>query len=404
MSEISDDRLALLHRLYEAPELMERLRMASGTSLSLQKQLRDEFPAGLVRLALSLHDLRQRAVHAGRFSRAVEMWFDAKGLEQASTEAVALHKAQRFVEHADAPGDGPLVADFCCGIGADAVALARAGCCVHAVDLDPACCLFTGWNAEAYAVGDRIRVECADVTEVETSASLLHIDPDRRPPGRRRVLRVEDCRPGLDELLRLMDRFSGGAIKLSPASNFGGRFPGCEIELVSLDRECREATVWFGELTGSSVARATVLPAGDSIAADPLSAWTRVDRLGEWLYDPDPAVVRSGLVDVVAERLGLWRLDDSEEYLTGDRLIDSPFVRAFRVLQSVPNNQKEIRRAVRRAGFGPVEIKCRHIPIDAESIRRKLTLTGDHPGVVVFARQAGRARAVLCRRPRADED
>ncbi|MHC4880857.1 MAG: class I SAM-dependent methyltransferase [Planctomycetota bacterium] len=399
MLDSSADPVAVFRELHAAEELIERVAHESGSSLAIQKRLRDDFPADLVRAALTLRDLRQRAALSGRFSRAEQMWFDARGLEQASAEGVADHKAQRFASLRDKSGEPPLVADFCCGIGADAIALARAGCRVHAVDLSPVCCQFVAWNAEVFGVADRLTVTCDDVLQVETSAEFLHIDPDRRPAGRKRVLRVEDCQPGLDDLQRLMAQFRGGAIKLSPASNFGGKFPGCEIELVSLDGECREATVWFGELAGAESSRATVLPQGESIAAEPLSAWTNVGDLGEWLYDPDPAVVRSGLVDVVAERLGLRRLDDSEEYLTGDSLIDSPFVRPFRVLESLANNQKQVRRAVRRAGFGQVEIKCRHIPIDADAVRRKLPLDGTVPGVVTFARQAGKATAIVCCRP-----
>ncbi|MBI1311534.1 hypothetical protein GC176_09520 [bacterium] len=402
MPELTDDSVELFRALHAAPELIERVASEPGSSLSIQKRLRDEFPAELVRAALTLRDLRQRAVASGRFSRGAQMWFDAKGLEQASAETVANHKASRFAALPDESGDGPLVADFCTGIGADAIALARAGCRVHAVDLAPNYCQFVKWNAETYGVADRITVSCGDVLQIETHAEFLHIDPDRRPAGRKRVLRVEDCLPGLDDLLRLMEKFRGGAIKLSPASNFGGRFPGCEIELVSLGGECREATVWFGELAGTELSRATVLPAGETIAADPLSAWTNVGELGDWLYDPDPAVVRSGLVDVVSEQLGLRRLDDSEEYLTGDTLVASPFIRPFRVLESLPNNQKELRRAVRRCGFGQAEIKCRHIPIDAEAVRRKLPLDGSAPGVVVFARQSGKASVILCRRPASD--
>ena len=43
-----------------------------------------------------------------------------------------------------------------------------------------------------------------------------------------------------------------------------------EIELVSVSGECREATVWFGELKGDAPYRATVLPGGESIAGDPM--------------------------------------------------------------------------------------------------------------------------------------
>ena len=71
---------------------------------------------------------------------------------------------------------------------------------------------------------------------------------------------------------RRIDEFGGGGIKASPASNFGGKFPHAEIELVSLEGECKEATIWFGELAEPGLWRTTVLPSGETIAGDPLAA------------------------------------------------------------------------------------------------------------------------------------
>ena len=115
--------------------------------------------------------------------------------------------------------------------------------------------------------------------------------------------------PGVGFLQDLMTRCRGGAIKVGPASNFGGKFDGVEIELVSLAGECKEATLWFGELAGEAPFRATSLPTGETIAGHPLDCSVPITRLGRLLFDPDPAVVRSGLVDLVADRHGLNRLD-----------------------------------------------------------------------------------------------
>lgn len=382
-----DNECEILQQLRITPQILARIASSDVSGLRLQKRLRAEFPSEIVRAALTLLELRHKGI--SKFTRADRMWFDTQGLEQSTSELVALHKAQRF------SGD---VNDFCCGIGSDAIAMARNGCRVSAVDLSPACCLYTEWNAECYDVADRVETTTLDVCDTTDRASLLHVDPDRRPAGQR-VLRIEDCVPDLEQLQQWVGEFPGGAIKLSPASNFGGKFPGSEVELISLDGECREATIWFGDLAGDASFRATVLPSGESIAAEPLSAWTNVGELGPWLYDPDPAVVRSGLVDVLAEQLGLRRMDDAEEYLTGDVLVNSPFVRAFEVIENLPNNQREIRHAFRRHPAQQVEIKCRHIPIQAESVRRKLPLDGTEPAALIFTRQNGKARAVLCRRP-----
>ena len=57
------------------------------------------------------------------------MWFERTGLEQATAEPVARHKARRFA------GRTATVIDLCCGIGGDTLALAD-WAEVVAVDLD----------------------------------------------------------------------------------------------------------------------------------------------------------------------------------------------------------------------------------------------------------------------------
>jgi hypothetical protein len=389
---------AVLRLLRASPQIFDQIADWDGPELALQNRLRSQFPPEFVRAALTLVELRRRA--AGKFSRAARMWFDRVGLEQSTAEAVARHKARRFHNRGR-------VWDFCCGIGGDAIQLA-AGCDVLAVDRDPAACLCAQWNAEAYEAAERLTVLCADVETVRDRDGLLHIDPDRRSLGTsgsggsargRRSLKLEEGSPGLETLIRLTTEFRGGAIKVSPASNFGGKFPRADVELVSLDGECKEATIWFGELAEPGVWRATALPSGETLAGDPLSATAPLCGLGRYLFNPDPALVRSGLIDLYAVRHGLSRLDDAEEYLTGDAIPDSHLSHAFEVVAQLPNNEREIREYFRSSDVGSLEIMCRRIPIDIEALRRHLSLPGGSSAVLVFARTEGRARAVVCRRP-----
>ena len=133
----------------------------------------------------------------------------------------------------------------------------------------------------------------------------------------RRAPQVQPRTAVVDQEVRAVDDQArdraGGAIKLSPASNFGGKFDDVEIELVSLHGECKEATIWFGSLATPGLYRATVLPAGETLAADPLSEFPEQGPLAKYLYDPDPAIVRSGLVDVRRP--------------VGDGPLDAPFLR-----------------------------------------------------------------------------
>jgi hypothetical protein len=385
----TDPECLLLQRLRAMPALLKEAASTNRSEMALQNDLRRRFPDDLVRAALTLVELRQRA--AAKFSRAAEMWFDRQGLEQATSEAVARHKARRFHGR---------VWDLCCGLGGDAILLAERCEEVVAVDSHPAATLRAVWNAEVYGVADRLRPVCTSVESIiaDLAGELVHIDPDRRPGSGGRAMWIEDYVPALDVLRSLRQTARGGAIKLSPASNFGGKFADVEIELISLHGECKEATVWFGELAGVAPFRATVLPSDESLAGHPLEVAAPVTPLGRYLFDPDPAIVRAGLVDLLTCKLGLSRLDAAEEYLTGPQLVDSPFVQAFAVEAEMPNNERHIRDELRRSSFGELEIKCRHVPIDAESLRRRLPLPGREPGVLLFARIAGRTRAILARR------
>ncbi|MDB5346833.1 MAG: hypothetical protein JWP89_5210 [Schlesneria sp.] len=384
--EDANDECRILCDLRRTPQILDLISEWNGSELGLQSKLRRQFEDDLVRAALTLHELRRKAV--AKFSRASSLWCDRRGLEQATAELVALHKSKRF--------EGP-VWDLCSGIGSDAIAMA-ARCRVTALDLNPAACLRTQWNAEVYGVSNQLQAVCRDVLQLEELGGLVHVDPDRRAGSEGKASRIEDYVPGLPDLLSIMQRCRGGAIKVGPACNFGGKFPNTEIELISLFGECKEATVWFGELAHSQPFRATVLPSGETIAGHPLDAVAPVTPLGRYVYDPDPAVVRAGLLDVVAQKLELTRIDEAEEYLTSDSLVDSAFAQAFEVLAELPHNENELRSWLRKSDFGQVEIKCRHIPVQAETLRRRLPLPGKQPGVVIIAKIAGKSRTICARR------
>ena len=136
-----------------------------------------------VRLALA----RRKA--AGKFERGDRMWVEPVGVEQATAEPVARHKALRFQSC-------PIVVDLCAGIGGDAIALAG-NSRVVAVDLDPGMCRRLRWNAEVYEVADSVlAVQARAESFAIPAGARVHIDPDRRALGDRRARALEDYAPG----------------------------------------------------------------------------------------------------------------------------------------------------------------------------------------------------------------
>ncbi len=388
----SDGQLELWQQLHSTPQIFEAIAAAEGTELQRQAQLRNDYPAELVRLALELSQLREQVRQ--KFSRADQLWMTRQSLEQSSSEEIAVYKAERLK---DVIRDDEPVLDFCTGLGADAIALAAHGK-VISYDLDPVVLQLAQWNAEAYGVADRIDFRQEDVNNVDVTGRVLHVDPDQRDEAGRRQRRLELIQPNLETMQQFAARCRAGVIKLSPASNFGGKFPDCEMELVSWRGECKQALIWCGELAEPEQWRATVLPAGASMAGDPLSAYPDFDEVGEYVYDPDPAVVRAGMINHLAEESGASRLDEAEEYLTSGERIDSPFMAAFQVHDVLGRNEKELRRWIRSNDIGSVEIKCRHLKIDVEKTRKSLPLQGAGTATVIFARIGGKSKVIVCKR------
>ena len=384
----------LLSQLKQLPELLQEILNSTGKELGLQERLRQRHHPALVRAAFILLDGRKKANTVLPLSD--ELWLTPVSLQQSTDWQVANYKAKRFPQGAN-------VLDICSGIGVDAAALLARGP-VTSVDVDPAMSLRCQWNNEVWKRDTKtsqflLQQQTIDAHQLELSGHLIHADPDRRVGRDRPTSRLEQYCPNLDWMQMATRTAAGGAIKLGPASNFMQKFPGCEIELISLNGECREATVWFGELAGEHDFRATVLQTGESISVPTLSAFCpQSPSVLEYIFDPDPAVVRSGLLDAVGEMHNLQRLDKSDEYLTGSDLPETSFVTAFRVEKILGNNPREVNRYLRTEPSCDYEIKCRHLSVDAATLQKKLP-RGDAPArVLFFIRLDGKARVVIARR------
>ncbi len=229
----------------------------------------------------------------------------------------------------------------------------------------------------------------------------LHLDPDRRASGQLRARSLEEYVPAPEFWKAVARRVAAGAIKLGPASDFGKHFasPDYEVELVSLRGECKEATVWFGELV-SCGRRATVLPENASWTDrdGPTGKWASVTALGTLIFDPDPALLRAGLLDGFALEHGLSRIADGVDYLTGERMISTPLLTAFHVRDVLPLDLKRLKRVIAERQIGTLEIKVRGADVVPETLRRQLDLRGEKSASLLVFGGTGPVRAVLAER------
>lgn len=326
--------------------------------------------------------LRRRAVT--KLAGAQQWLFTDDALQQATPTPVAAHRAARLA--------GRDVHDVTCSVGADLAAVVRVARRAVGSDLDPVRLAMAAHNVPG------VLLLRADALRPVTRGTTVLADPARRDRTGRRRWDPADLMPPPDELV---DACAGRdlVVKAAPGLDRDAVPWAAEVELVSLDGGVREAALWSAGLATPGVRRrATVLsgrgdPAWTVTDAEPDDAGVR--EPGEWLVDPDGAVVRAGLVRHYATRHGLAQLDPRIAYLTGDT--PPPGTRAFRVLEHGRYSEKALRSALRAREVGAVEILVRGLDVDPNALRHRLRLRGAQPLSVVLTRIGSVPTAFVCR-------
>ncbi len=389
-------------------ELLSRLAAEGigqqSTSLALAERLRREYPAGLVATAMAQQELRRAA--EAKFSRAAQMLFTRAGYEQSSSEAIAAYRADRLK-------NARRVADLCCGIGGDLIALAAASD-VLGVDKDESHASLAQHNAAVYGRADHVTTRVADVRDVKlTDIDAAFIDPARRSgPGTASAPQAHRYRAGaseppLDWCVALTAQVASVCIKAAPGIPDELIPPGWEAEFIAEARDLKEAVLWSPELAsapdaGRGPRRATVLTktGQDTLVAHPGDP-VPLREPGGYLLDPNPAVTRAGLVEDLARTLGddAAKIDPRIAFLTLERDVRTPFARTLRIVHSAPWNEKQFAKRLRDLGIGAVDIRRRGLAGDVDQIRRRLKLEGKTRATVVITRVNDKPWGLICTDP-----
>lgn len=301
-----------------------------------------------------------------RFPREATWFWTDTLLQQASDWQTALYKATLF------PTAAP-VFDLCCGAGVDAVALSHHHA-VTAIDIDPLACYLTqanyDWNKLDFAVDGTPRpqrsfaVECADtIDQIDDLQGWVHVDPDRRP-DEKRTTSVELMQPSLEQLEPLLDRCAGGMIKLAPATEVPTPWSDSCCQLwVGDRRQCRQQLLIWGipefpaGYRGAVSLDASSLPAPYLAAPQPFADSTQSPN--QFVFDFHPSLRAAGLSAAFAISLSVESLGDVSGYLTGPNAIEHPMVDCYQVIESIPWDEKKVRKMLRERSIGSLVVKKR---------------------------------------------
>lgn len=369
----------------DGQQLLAAATEAGDDSLATQTRLRRTAEPAQVATAVTQAVLRVKG--RAKFGELADrMYFTSEGLEQATRLRVAEHRAARLVA-----SSADTVIDLGCGIGGDLVAAARAGLICAGVDLDPVRVAVAQANLDALGLPGAVSV--TDATTVDpTPFDVAFADPARRG-ARGRTFDVDDWTPPWSFVEGLLARDS--CVKVAPGIPHDLVPAGVEAEWVSDRGEVKEAALWSGRLA-TTARRATVIgESGLATLTDEDDPGGEVRPVGAYLYEPDGAVIRAGLVTAVAAGVGGGLVDEHIAYVTSDESFRTPFARGYRVLEEVPYREKQLRAALRERGIGRLTIKKRGVDVVPEQLRKRLDLHGEQEATLVLTRVAGAGTAFL---------
>ncbi|HZE41048.1 MAG TPA: class I SAM-dependent methyltransferase, partial [Stackebrandtia sp.] len=290
------------------------------------------------------------------------------------------------------------VADLCCGIGSDAFALARQGLRVLAVDRDGDVAAIAEANARALGLSSLIEVRRADALAVDLSAcDAVFADPARRVDGRR-VYDPARYTPPLPDLWRAASAVPRRVAKVGPGIDHAAIPADTEAEWVSVDGDVVEAALWNG-FDDAAPRRATLLR-GSAVheLAGTGDREAPVGEVGEYLHEPDGAVIRAHLIAELSDLLGARLAHPTIAYLYTDSPVDTPLAQSFRVTAVLPFHVKKLADALRDRKIGRLTIKKRGADVVPDKLRTRLRLRGDNEATLVVTRVADRHAALLCER------
>ncbi|CAN5117991.1 methyltransferase domain-containing protein [soil metagenome] len=360
------------------------LSPTEATFLKCFEKLHKRFDSELAKAALETVLLRAKA--ASRFPDAAVMYFTKEALEQSTSQIVAAHRAQRFAKY-------KTVLDLACGLGGDAIALAKAGCHVIAFDNDPLRVELATANLKVLGLIGEVRL--ADVlTEPMPATDAVFCDPARRAEHRR-FLSIADYIPSPEDVRRRFPVGTPLAFKLAPGVPWNDlKMLDGEIEFVSLHGELKECVLWLGALK-SVKHRASLLPNSDAITAETPEPEPPVGDVCEYLYDPDPAVERAKLVGNLATMLNAESIDNAPAFLTANDLMATPFAESYRVLNTLKYDRKALNATLRELNIGRVTLIRKNTPLNAEEVQHGLKLKGEAHCHVILTRVAGVSSAIV---------
>ncbi len=322
-------------------------------------------------------------------------------LEQASSEQTALSK-QKYVRQDD------VLLDLTGGLGVDFWAMASMA--KYSIYVEENSELFeaSSHNLAQLLPSESYTMYQADATTIlqdllqRHKPTIIYLDPARRASsdGAHRVYAIEDCTPSLYEIIHVVAESSLEhkpriVAKLSPMLDINYCLKNVphitSIEVVAYHNEVKElllnidlsspkhsdddylsvplcATNIDNKLSSTSFT--------SNLKEEQATQSQFTDKLGQYLYEPNGAILKLGLFNQIGLRFKLRKLHTHSHLYSSDELLNTFSGRCLRIKEVIPYHSREIKQLHKR--INGAQISCRNFPLSSEALRKKLKIKEQH--------------------------
>ena len=307
-------------------------------------------------------------------------------IEQCSSEAAARYKASLL--------QGQTFADLTGGLGIDTYYIMQGFGQTDYVEQQAELCDLARHNFEVLKANVEVWNETAeDYLSRCGQKDCIFIDPARRDEHGRKTVSIADCTPDVAALQEsLLEKASTVLVKLSPMLDIVKALEELRhvkaVHVVAVANECKELdfvmergfegtteVVCVNLLTAQPTVRFTLEEERDGRALV-------ADDVLQYLYEPNPAVMKAGCFKLLTERYGVLKLHkNSNLYTSIQKIVGFPG-RIFEVEGWAPYNKKV--RQTLLSGVEKANIAVRNFPLSVAELRKALKI-GDGDETYLFA-------------------
>lgn len=323
--------------------------------------------------------------------------------------------------HARIVGDDvTTLVDFTAGLGIDDFHLAQVCDSVTSVEIDKSRAEILAYNAEGLGLSN-INVLCGNSIDMlkdgKLSGDVAYIDPARRNNEGGRVYAMHDCQPNLIEIMPLLHKhFSRLVAKISPMADFSAVENSLGVGITDIyaignRTECKEVVVdMLLNPDAQSLQRGitrhayTIQDKGVCDIAFTVSeenslppAPTGKPRIGEFIYEPWPTVLKAGALRMLAHKYNLLKPHPNTHiYFSETYLPDVP-ADIRRIIDIIPWQSKHIKRLSEK--YPNTEVAVRNFGMTADVLRKKLGVKpSDKFRLVAFTDASGNKQMIVSER------